>query len=322
MKAYAHVARLVLQRLLVGALLIVMISALLFIGLELLPGDFAQNFLGQTATPEAVIAVREELGLNRPLFLRYLDWLGAVLTGDFGTSWANGNSVNELLLGRFSNTLFLASVAALVAVPLAICLGFVAVYYRNRIPDKAINILSLAGISTPDFFVGYLLIFFFSLILGIGYGPPIIPEGPLWSWTNVELIALPALTLVIVVMAHMMRMARAAILNVMESPYIETAELKGVRKFRLIRKHAAPNAIAPVINVVALSLAHLVVGVVVIEVVFAYPGMGQYFIDSVTVRDMPVVQACGIVFSSVYILLNMLADIGAMLANPRLMHPK
>ena len=322
MKAYAHVTRLVLQRLLVGALLIVMISALLFIGLELLPGDFAQNFLGQTATPGAVIAVREELGLNRPLFLRYLDWLGGVLTGDFGTSWANGNSVNELLLGRFSNTLFLASVAALVAVPLAIFLGFVAVYYRNRLPDKAINILSLAGISTPDFFVGYLLIFFFALILGIGYGPPIIPDKPLWSWTNVELIALPALTLVIVVMAHMMRMARAAILNVMESPYIETAELKGVRKFRLIRKHAAPNAIAPVINVIALSLAHLVVGVVVIEVVFAYPGMGQYFIDSVTVRDMPVVQACGIVFSSVYIILNMLADIGAMLANPRLMHPK
>ena len=322
MTAFSHVARLLLQRLLAGAILIVMISALLFVGLELLPGDFAQNFLGQTATPQAVTAVREALGLDRPLLERYLEWLGGVLTGDFGRSWANANSVNEQLLGRFSNTIFLAAIAAFVAVPLAILLGFVAVYYRNRLPDQAINILSLAAISTPDFFVGYLLIFFFALILGIGYGPPIIPGGPLWSLANVELIALPAATLVIVVMAHMMRMARAAILNVMESPYIETAELKGVPKFRLIRKHAAPNAIAPVVNVIALSMAHLVVGVVVVEVVFAYPGMGQYFIDSVTVRDMPVVQACGIVFSAVYVLLNMLADIAATLANPRLLHPR
>jgi len=321
-KAYSQVSWLVVQRLLVGAILIGMISALLFVGLELLPGDFAQNFLGQTATPEAVMTVREELGLDRPLVVRYVEWLGGVLTGDFGKSWSNGNSVNEQLLGRFSNTIFLAAIAALVAVPLAIFLGVVAVYFRNRFPDRAINILSLAAISTPDFFVGYLLIFFFALILGIGYGPPIIPEGPLWTLANVELIALPALTLVIVVMAHMMRMARAAILNVMESPYIETAELKGVRKFRIILKHAAPNAVAPVINVIALSMAHLVVGVVVVEVVFAYPGMGQYFIDSVTVRDMPVVQACGIVFSAVYVLLNMLADIGAILANPRLMHPR
>jgi peptide/nickel transport system permease protein len=174
----------------------------------------------------------------------------------------------------------------------------------------------------PEFFIGYLFIFFFALQLGLGSGPPIIPRGQVWSWDNVELVALPAATLVVVVLAHMMRMTRAAILNIMESAYIETAELKGLKPMTIIRKHAAPNAIAPIINVVALNLAYLVVGVVVVEVIFAYPGMGQYFVDAVTVRDMPVVQACGVVFAAVYIILNMLADVGAILANPRLMHPR
>jgi peptide/nickel transport system permease protein len=198
----------------------------------------------------------------------------------------------------------------------------VAVFFRNRLPDHVINVLSLAAISMPEFFIGYLIIFFFALLLGIGDGPPIIPSSPTWSFANVQLIALPVLTLVVVVLAAMMRMTRAAILNIMESAYIETAELKGVKMMSIIRKHAAPNAISPIINVVALNLAYLVVGVIVVEVIFAYPGMGQYFVDAVTVRDMPVVQACGVVFAGVYIILNMLADVGAILANPRLMHPK
>ncbi|MCL6286094.1 ABC transporter permease [Ruegeria sp. 2012CJ41-6] len=314
--------RLVALRITAGLLLILAISAFLFLGLELLPGDFAQNFLGQTATPESVAAIRQELGLDVPAVSRYLGWLQGVATGDFGESWANRKDVNEQLFSRFANTFFLASTAALVAVPLALFLGVVSVHFHNKFPDHAINIVSLAAISMPDFFVGYLLIFFFALVLGVGYGPPIVPEGPLWTLQNLELIALPVMTLVIVVLAHMMRMTKAALLNVMESPYIETAELKGVRPLRVIWKHAAPNTIAPIANVVALNMAYLVVGVVVIEVVFAYPGMGQYFIDAVTIRDMPVVQACGIVFSAVYVILNMLADIISIIANPRLMHPK
>jgi len=312
---------LLLQRVGIGFLVILAISALLFVGVELLPGDFARNFLGQSATPEAVANIRKELGLDEPLVTRYLDWLGGVLTGDFGTSWANKASVNEQLFKRLSNTLFLAAVAALFAVPISVGLGMVAVFFRNKLPDHIINIVSLAAISMPEFFIGYLFIFFFALLLGMGDGPPIIPSAPLWSLTNVQLVALPAATLV-VVLAHMMRMTRAAILNIMDSAYIETAELKGVRMMTIIRKHAAPNAIAPIINVVALNLAYLVVGVVVVEVIFAYPGMGQYFVDAVTVRDMPVVQACGVVFAAVYVILNMLADVGAILANPRLMHPK
>jgi peptide/nickel transport system permease protein len=316
------VLSLVLQRVVIGLLVILAISALLFIGVELLPGDFARNFLGQSATPEAVANIRKELGLDQPLLTRYFDWLGGVLTGDFGQSWANKASVNEQLFKRLDNTLFLAAVAAVFAVPIAVGLGMVAVFFRNKLPDHIINIVSLAAISMPEFFVGYLFIFFFALLLGFGDGPPIIPTAPLWSFANFQLVALPAATLVVVVLAHMMRMTRAAILNIMDSAYVETAELKGVRMMTIIRKHAAPNAIAPIINVVALNLAYLVVGVVVVEVIFAYPGMGQYFVDAVTVRDMPVVQACGVVFAAVYVILNMLADIGAILANPRLMHPK
>lgn len=314
--------RLVLQRILIGFLLILAISALLFIGVALLPGDFARNFLGQSATPEAVANIRQELGLNRPLLVRYFQWLGGVLHGDFGRSWANHSSVNEQLFTRFNNTLFLATVAACFAVPISVGLGMLAVFFRERLPDRLINILSLAAISMPEFFIGYLFIFFFALQVGIGSGPPIIPTQPVWSWANVQLVALPAATLVVVVLAHMMRMTRAAIINIMESAYIETAELKGLKPMRIIRKHAAPNAIAPIINVVALNLAYLVVGVVVVEVIYAYPGMGQYFVDAVTVRDMPVVQACGVVFAAVYIVLNMLADVGAILANPRLLHPR
>jgi len=316
------VLSLLLQRLGIGFVVIICISALLFIGLEALPGDFAQAFLGQSATPEAVANIRAELGLNDPVLSRYFHWLGGVLTGDFGNSWANKASVNEQLLKRLDHTLFLAGVAALFAVPIAVSLGMVAVFFRNKLPDHLINILSLAAISMPEFFIGYLFIFFFGLILGIGDGPPIIPSSPLWSFSNVQLVALPAATLVVVTLAHMMRMTRAAILNIMDSAYIETAELKGLNMMTIIRKHAAPNAIAPIINVVALNLAYLVVGVVVVEVIFAYPGMGQYFVDAVSKRDMPVVQACGVVFAAVYVILNMLADIGAILANPRLMHPK
>jgi len=313
---------LVLKRVGIGLLLILAISALLFIGVELLPGDFAQSFLGQSATPEAVANIRRELGLNEPLITRYFDWLGGVLTGDFGESWANRASVNEQIWKRLLNTLFLAGIAAAIAIPISVGLGVVAVFFRDKLPDRLINILSLAAISMPEFFIGYLFIFFFALQFGLGDGPPIIPDWTASLWTNVKLVALPAVTLVVVVLAHMMRMTRAAILNIMESAYIETAELKGLDMMRIIWKHAAPNAVAPIINVVALNMAYLVVGVVVVEVIYAYPGMGVYFVDAVTVRDIPVVQACGMVFASVYIILNMLADVGAILTNPRLRHPK
>ncbi|MGF1445410.1 MAG: ABC transporter permease [Pikeienuella sp.] len=313
---------LLVKRVGIGFVLILAISAILFLGIEALPGDFAETYLGQSATPETVANLRELHGLDRPVLVRYVDWLAGVVIGDFGNSFANNQPVVDQLAKRLGNTLFLAAVAAVIAVPLSIFLGMIAVLFRNKVPDRVINIVSLIAISMPEFFVGYLFIFFFALTFQLGDGPPIIPNWNDGLWANVELVALPALTLVVVVIAHMMRMTRAAILNIMESAYVETAELKGLSKFRIIWKHAAPNAVAPIINVVALNLAYLVVGVVVVEVIFAYPGMGQYFVDAVTIRDMPVVQACGIVFAAVYIILNMMADVGSILANPRLRHPK
>lgn len=314
-------AGMILRRLALGLLLLVAVSLLIFWGVEALPGDFATTYLGQAATPQAVENIRRDLGLDQPAMQRYLQWLGGAVQGDFGNSWASGQPVGGQIADRLGNSLFLAGIAALVAVPLSVGLGLLAVLFRDRFADKAINVVSLAAISLPEFFVGYLLILFFAVNLGIATFPATVYAGmPLAD--RLSAIALPAATLVIVVLAHMMRMTRAAILNVMSSAYIETAELKGLAPFRIILRHAAPNALSPIINVVALNLAYLVVGVVVVEVVFVYPGMGQYMVDAVTVRDLPVVQACGLIFAAIYIAINMLADILAIIANPRLRHPR
>jgi peptide/nickel transport system permease protein len=312
---------LIIERCLLSLVLLFAVSILIFGGLEALPGDFATTYLGQSATPQAVANIRAELGLNRPVTTRYIEWLGNAVQGDFGTSWASKNSVSEQIGKRLGNSLFLAAFAAVISVPLAVGLGMLAVHFRNRLPDKIINVISLAAISLPEFFIGYLLILYFAVNFGIATFPATVYEG-MGFLERIQTIALPTATLVLVVLAHMMRMTRAAILSVMSSAYMETAELKGLSSWRAIVKHAAPNALAPIINVVALNLAYLVVGVVVVEVVFVYPGMGQYMVDAVTVRDMPVVQACGLIFAAVYILLNMLADILAIVANPRLRHPR
>ncbi|WP_027683055.1 ABC transporter permease [Rhizobium leguminosarum] len=312
---------LILERFVLSLVLLFAVSILIFGGLEALPGDFATTYLGQSATPQAVANIREDLGLNRPITTRYVEWLGNAVQGDFGTSWASKNSVSEQIGKRLGNSLFLAGFAAVISVPLAVGLGTLSVHFRNRLPDKIINVISLAAISLPEFFIGYLLILFFAVNLGMATFPATVYDSMSFV-ERLKAIALPTATLVLVVLAHMMRMTRAAILSVMSSAYMETAELKGLSAFRAIVKHAAPNALAPIINVIALNLAYLVVGVVVVEVVFVYPGMGQYMVDAVTVRDMPVVQACGLIFAAVYIFLNMTADILAIIANPRLRHPR
>lgn len=312
---------LILRRLGLSAALLLAVSLLIFGGVEALPGDFASTYLGQSATPEALANIRAELGLDRPWGARYLSWLGGAAQGDFGSSWASRNSVSGQIGQRLGNSLFLAFFAAVVAVPLAIALGMLSVRYRDRFADRLVNLLALAAISLPEFFIGYLLILLFTVHWGVASFPATVHEG-MGLGERLSAIALPVATLVLVVLAHMMRMTRAAILNVMESAYIETAQLKGLGLLRIIARHAAPNAIAPVVNVVALNLAYLVVGVVVVEVVFVYPGMGQYMVDAVKVRDMPVIQACGLIFAALYILLNMAADIVAIVANPRLRHPR
>ena len=315
------IAILVSQRLALGALLLLAASALIFGLTEILPGDAAQAILGQGATAENLANLREEMGLNRPAFTRYFEWLGGILTGDMGNALTNKLPIGEQIARRMSATLFLAFWAAIISVPLAILLGLIAVRYQNRWPDKLISGVTLASISLPEFMIAYILVFFFAVKLfwapsfaSVSPGMPLLDQ--------LHAISLPVAVLTLVVLAHMMRMTRAAILNVMQSAYIETAELKGLNTFAVIRKHAFPNAIAPIVNVVMINLAYLVVGVVVVEVVFAYPGMGQYLVDAVVKRDVPVVLACGVIFAAVYIILNIVADVVSILANPRLRHPK
>jgi peptide/nickel transport system permease protein len=312
---------LVSQRIALGLLLLWAASVLIFAGTMILPGDVAQSVLGQSATPEALANLRAELGLNDPPVTRYFNWLFGALQGDLGTALTNRQDIATALGRRLGNTLFLAFWAAIIAVPLAIFLGLLAVRYRNRWPDKVISGVTLASISIPEFLVGYLLVYFVAVKLGWFSSVSMINDS-MSLGEKLNAIALPVAVLVVVVLAHMMRMTRAAILNVMQSAYIETAELKGLSGFNVIFRHAFPNAISPIVNVVMLNLAYLVVGVVVVEVVFVYPGMGQYLVDHVSKRDVPVVQACGLVFAAVYIGLNMVADIVAILSNPRLRHPK
>lgn len=312
---------LVVKRIAMGFLTIIVISVLIFVGVEALPGDLATAILGQEATPETVAAFRKELKLDLPPHVRYFAWLGDFMKGDLGTSLANKRPVAELITWRFENTLFLAASAAVVAVPVAIILGILAALYRNTLFDKTISMVTLSTISFPEFFVAYILIALLSVQLIVF--PSISNINDQMSfWQKIYAIVLPALTLTLVVVAHMMRQTRAAIINILASPFIEMARLKGIKRLRIIVLHAFPNALSPVINVVALNLAYLVVGVVIVEVVFVYPGLGQLLVDSVSKRDIPVVQASGLVFATVYVSLNLLADVLSILTNPRMRNPK
>ena len=199
--------------------------------------------------------------------------------------------------------------------------NLLAALYRNTIFDRAANITTLSSISSPEFFMAYVLMLFLAFLNPIFPSLSNIYDGMPFG-ERLEKSMLPALTLTLVVTAHMMRMTRAAIINLLASPYIEMARLKGLSPMRVIVKHALPNALAPIINVIALNLAYLITGVVVVEVVFVYPGIGQLFVDSVKIRDIPVVQACCLIFAAAYILLNLTADVLSILSNPRLRHPK
>ncbi len=315
------VLQIIVKRLGLGLVTLLVISLIIFGAVELLPGDLAQAILGQAATEETVAAMRAELGLDRPAPVRYLAWLQGAVVGDFGNSLASGIPVTELIGPRFKNTLFLALYAAVIAVPIAIMLGVLAALYRNSVFDRVANVLTLTSISSPEFFLGYILVLF--LAVKNSFFPAISSLSEDMSFADkLHRVFLPALTLVLVVVAHMMRMTRAAIINLLASPYIEMARLKGTPQRKVITHHALPNAWAPVINVVALNLAYLITGVVLVEVVFVYPGIGQLLVDSVTKRDFPVVQACCLVFAATYIILNLAADVGSILTNPRLRHPK
>ena len=309
------------QRIALGLLTLFVISLIIAFGVELLPGDLAQEILGQGATPEGLRVLRLQLGLDTPPHIRYLDWLGGMITGDMGLSLANKRPISELIGPRLSNTLFLGGFAALIAIPVALTLGILAALYRNSLYDRGVNIFTLTSISFPEFFIAYILILFFAIKLGWFPGISNI-SSELTFIEKLYRTLLPAASLTLVVVAHMMRMTRTSIINLLSSPYIEMAQLKGIKPLRIITRHALPNALAPIVNVIAINLAYLVVGVVIVEVVFVYPGLGQLLVDSVSKRDVPVVQACSMIFASVYILLNLSADIISIVTNPRLLYPR
>jgi peptide/nickel transport system permease protein len=309
------------RRLLIGALILLFVSVLVFAGTEILPGDVANAILGQGATPELLENVRNRLGLNEPAWSRYFIWLGRLLTGELGTSLASGQNIADLIQEGIFNTALLAGVTAVIAVPLAVILGLWCALKPDNFVDRAISGLSLTLISVPDFLIALILVTVFAVQLG--WLPAIANLRPgADAGTIARALVLPVTALVFTVLAHMIRMTRSAVINVLSTPAIEMAILKGVSRWRLLLIHALPNALAPIVNVIALNLAYLISGIVVIETMFNFTGLGRLTVEAVTTRDIPVVQVCAMIFCSVYVVLNLIADIIAIVANPRLRYPK
>jgi peptide/nickel transport system permease protein len=312
---------LILRRLIIGFLTLLVISVLVFAGTEILPGDVATAVLGQSATEETVQALRLKMGLDDPAPVRYFLWLSGIVQGDLGESLATGRDIFGLITERLLNTFVLALFTALFAVPLALVLGILCALYPDSFVDRSISYSTLVLISLPEFFTAALLVFLFAVTWNIF--PAVVR---ITSFGNIGVtlhnLMLPILTLTAALLAHMTRMTRSTILDVLHSGYIEIALLKGVPKKRIVLRHAFPNSLGPIINVIATNLGYLVSGVVVVEAVFAYPGLGQMMVDCVTNRDIPLVQAVAMLFCTFYIGLNLVADVLIIMTNPRLRYKK
>jgi peptide/nickel transport system permease protein len=302
-----------------GAALVTLliVSMVVFAITAVLPGDAAQQALGQFATPEQVAALRLKMGLDQPGVVRYLHWLTSLLGGDLGMSLSSAMPVSELMAGRVPNTLMLAAVTALVSVPVALAVGIGSAMGRGGRIDSALNFITLALVAVPEFLVATLAVLVFAVNLGwlsaLSYASDI--SSP---WQFMRTYALPVMTLSFVIVAQMARMTRAAVIDQLESPYVEMARLKGVGPVRIVLRHALPNAIGPIANAVALSLSYLLGGVVIVETIFNYPGIASLMVDAVTNRDMALVQACTMLFCTAYLGLVLVADLCAILSNPRL----
>ncbi len=313
--------RMVIQRILMGFVTLWVVSVLVFAGTSILPGDVAAIVLGQTATPESLAAYRAERGLDQPLVYQYLSWLGGMTTGDLGISKAGGATISSLIGDRLYNTMLLAAIVAVISVPVSVALGLLAAMYPGTWIDRALTFGTLSLISVPEFFIATFMVLI--LAVNLRWLPSIAYISGDESFLELmRALAMPLITLIIVVSAQMIRMTRAGILNVMNSPYIEMAILKGVPRTRIILRHAFFNTIGPIVNVIALNLAYLVSGVVIVETIFAYPGLAKLMIDGVQTRDLPLVQACAMIFCGTYVVLIILADVASILANPRLRNPK
>ena len=312
---------LVAQRLALGVATLLVVSLLIFLGTEILPGDVATAILGQGATPELVAALRTRLNLDDPSYVRYVHWLGSMLVGDAGQSLVNQVDVSVTAMARATNSLILTASTAVVAVPAALLFGLISAANAGGRIDRVVSSVTVFLVSIPDFLVAVLLVMVFAVKLG--WLPSIARIRPTYDFADwIRVLALPVATLTCAVLPHMVRMTRTAVLEVLATPAIEMALLKGIPRWRVLVIHALPNALGPIVNVVALNLAYLISGVVVVETLFNFPGLGRYMVDSVTLRDLPAIQICAMIFCASYVLLNLTADIVAILANPRLRYPR
>jgi len=312
------IARMIFRRLLVSVGILFAVSVLVFVATLLLPGDPAQAILGQQATPERLAALREQMNLNDPVLLRYVSWLGGLFTGNLGYSAATGGPVTELLGDRIQASLVLMGLAGIIAIPVGILIGTISALRRDRGFDRGTTVVSLILASLPEFVIGVVLIALlsttvFKLLPSVTMAPP---GEAVWNYPSQ--LVLPTLTLALVVTPYIVRMMRATMLEVLDSGYVEMARLKGVPERQVITRHAIPQALAPVAQVVAIQLAWMAGGVVVIEFLFRYPGIGQALVDAVGTRDVQVVQALSILIAAAYIVVNLLADLVGILTNPKL----
>jgi peptide/nickel transport system permease protein len=308
----------ILGRVLAGIPIVIALSLLVFLATQALPGDAAVAYLANSATPERLAAIREQLNLDDPIMVQYFSWASGVVQLDFGQTLTGEVSVSGLLGERIQNTLILMASSGIVAMPLSILIGTYAAVRRGKLFDNVSSLVTLILASLPEFVVAIFLVFLlatnvFQIFPAISFVEP----GTL-AWADPKSLILPSLTLILAVTPYVSRIMRGSMIEVMESEYIQMARLKGLSERTVILRHALPNAIAPTIQVIALQLAWLAGGVVVVEAIFAYPGIGTIMIDAVKSRDLPIVQAITLMIAALYVILNILADIGTILSTPRL----
>jgi len=311
------VTRLIAGRVASSLLTLLLVSILIFLVLEILPGDVATRILGRDATPETLAALRERLTLNEPALSRYLAWLWNVLSGDLGNSLVSNRSITDILAPRVFNTLLLSLYAFILYVPLATIPALIQATTRDRPLDHGLSVVTLVLLSMPDFLLATVLLILFVIMFPLFPAMSLV-DGSTTAFGYIRAMTLPAITLAIVMAVYAVRMLRDNLIEVLDSDYIRMAELKGVPRARVVWRHALPNALIPTLNVTALNLAYLIGGVVVVEKVFSYPGFGSLLVDSLQLRDLPVIEATILLAAAVYVAANLLADIGAILLNPRL----
>ena len=308
---------LVLKRILLGLITLFIVSLITFVGVEVLPGDACTTNLEREAYGAALEACYKRLGLDIPAYERYVSWAIGVIQGDFGYSLSGEMKINDVLGPRVKNSLVLASASILIGIPIALLLGIITALWRDKMPDIIISTFTIFSMTIPEFISATLLILIVAIWLEWLPGIVIVPTGESVSELLPNII-LPVIAISMIMTAHMARMVRSSVIQVMASDYVQMAILKGVPYWKMVFKHVLPNALLPAINVVALTIAWLLGGVVVTEVVFNYPGLGRLVIESISNRDLPVVQALAIILASIYVIINLIADLLTLMLNPRL----